>query len=68
VTLHDLVEDPGELENLAHPDHPRHDPGLVEKMLGKLHALVQHEIGDDERPFDLEMFGTRKVTYHAQEE
>ncbi len=67
VTLHDLVNDPGELENLAHPDHPANDPALVERMLGKLHALVQHEIGDDRAPFDLDMFGTRAVTYHTKE-
>jgi arylsulfatase A-like enzyme len=66
VTLHDLMRDPGELENLAHPDHPRHDPTLVERMLGKLHALVQREIGNDRRPFDLDMFGTRAVTYRAR--
>src|SRR5690606_1897162 len=40
VTLHDLVADPGELENLAHPDHPEHDPDLVARMLARLHALV----------------------------
>jgi hypothetical protein len=67
VTLHDLRRDPGELENLAHPDHPRHDPALVERMLGKLHTLVKREIGNDRRPFDLDMFGTRDVTYHTQE-
>ena len=61
VTLHDLVEDPGELENLGHPEHPQHDPAVVERMLTKLHALVREEIGDDVAPFDLEMFGTREV-------
>jgi arylsulfatase len=63
VTLHDLVSDPGELENLGHPDHPRHDPAPVERMLAKLHALVQTEIGEDRPPFDLDMFGTRAVKY-----
>ncbi|KAA2211412.1 sulfatase-like hydrolase/transferase [Pseudoroseomonas oryzae] len=63
VGLYDLVNDPGELENLAHPNHPRYDLGLVERMLGKLHALVQHEIGEDRAPFDLNMFGTREVKY-----
>jgi hypothetical protein len=67
VTLHDLRRDPGELENLAHPDHPRYDPALVERMLGKLHTLVKREIGDEGAPFDLDMFGTRDVTYHTQE-
>ena len=61
VTLHDLEADPGEMENLAHPDHPRHDPALVAHMLAKLHALVAREIGEDCRPFDLDLFGTREV-------
>jgi arylsulfatase len=65
VTLHDLVNDPGELENLAHRAHPRHDPAIVERLLAKLHALVWEEIGDDEAPFDLDLFGTREVTYRA---
>jgi arylsulfatase len=60
VTLHDLVNDPGELENIGNPDHPDHDPALVERMLAKLHALVRHEIGEDRAPFDLNMFGTRQ--------
>jgi arylsulfatase A-like enzyme len=63
VTLHDLVNDPGELENLGHPEHPRHDRALVERMLAKLHALVEHEIGEDRLPFDLNMFGTREVRH-----
>jgi arylsulfatase len=67
VTLHDLVNDPGELENLAHPRHPNYDPAIVERMLTKLNALVREEIGNDEAPFDLDLFGTRKVTYRARE-
>jgi len=67
VTLHDLLKDPGELENLGHPDHPKHDPRLVELMLRKLHALVRDEMGDDRAPFDLDLFGTREVTYHKVE-
>ncbi len=66
VTLHDLINDPDELENLGHPEHPRYDPTLVERMLAKLHALVQREIGEDKAPFDLDMFGTREVTYRKQ--
>ncbi len=61
VALYDLVKDPGELENLAHPDHPNHDPALVERLLAKLHALIKDEIGDDRAPFDLDLFGTREV-------
>jgi len=63
VALYDLANDPGELENLGHPDHPRHDPALVERMLAKLHALVRDEIGEDRPPFDLDLFGTREVKY-----
>jgi arylsulfatase len=63
VALHDLEADPGEMENLAHPDHPRHDPALVAHMIAKLHALVAHEIGEDRRPFDLDLFGTREVKH-----
>ena len=63
VTLHDLVEDPGELENLGNPRHPRHDPALVERMLRKLHALVEREMGADGPPFDLGLFGTREVAH-----
>lgn len=61
VTLHDLVNDPGELENIGNPRHPKHDPALVERMLAKLHKLVEAEIGEDRPPFDLDMFGTRDV-------
>jgi arylsulfatase len=63
VGLYDLVHDPGELENLGHPDHPRHDPALVERMLGKLHRLVEQELGEDRPPFSLDIFGTREVKY-----
>ncbi|WP_266205863.1 sulfatase-like hydrolase/transferase [Pontibacter kalidii] len=59
VTLHDLVNDPLELENLAHPDHPKHDPKMVERMLQKLHHLIVEEIGEDQAPFDLNLFGTQ---------
>ncbi|HET7583487.1 MAG TPA: sulfatase-like hydrolase/transferase [Gemmatimonadaceae bacterium] len=61
VTLHDLVHDPGEMENLGNPAHPAHDRTLVARMLAKLHALVLREIGDDRAPFDLDLFGTREV-------
>lgn len=67
VTLHDLVNDPGEMENLAHPEHPAHDTALVARMLAKLHALVRDEIGDDRAPFNLDLFGTRTVTYRSRE-
>lgn len=63
VTLYDLLNDPGELENIGHLDHPDHNPALVAHMLKKLHALVQQEIGEDRPPFDLELFGTREVMY-----
>jgi arylsulfatase A-like enzyme len=59
--------DPGEMENLAHPEHPKHDPALIERMLRKLHRLVQEEIGEERAPFDLDMFGTREVKYRKEE-
>lgn len=55
--LYDLQHDPGELDNLADPAHPRHDPDVMERMTRKLHALVRDEVGSDERPFDIAMFG-----------
>jgi arylsulfatase len=61
VGLYDLVNDPGELENLGHPDHPNHDPALVARVLAKLHALVANELGEDRPPFSLDLFGTRQV-------
>jgi arylsulfatase len=63
VTLHDLVNDPGELENIGNPAHPNHDPALIGRMLAKLHTLVERELGEDNPPFDLDMFGTREVKY-----
>ncbi|HVF98604.1 MAG TPA: arylsulfatase, partial [Chloroflexia bacterium] len=63
VGLYDLVNDPGELENLGHPDHPKHDPALVEHMLAKLHRLVEQELGEDQAPFEMDLFGTREVKY-----
>lgn len=67
VALYDLVNDPGELENLARTDYPSRDPALIERMLVKLHKLVRHEIGDDRCPFDIDMFGTREVKYTRQD-
>ncbi|MCT1882222.1 sulfatase-like hydrolase/transferase [Corynebacterium sanguinis] len=63
VSLHDLVEDPNELENLGNPEHPRYDVELVATLLAKLNALIERELGDDTCPMDLDMFGTRVVTY-----
>ena len=37
---------------------------VVERMLAKLHKLVEAEIGEDHPPFDLDIFGTREVKYH----
>jgi arylsulfatase A-like enzyme len=63
VSLHDLEADPGEMENIGHPDHPRYDATLVDRLLKKLNALIEREIGEDLCPFDLNMFGTREVKY-----
>ena len=67
VTLHDLVNDPGEMENIANPEHPKYDRALVARMLRKLHALVTREIGDDRAPFDLDLFGTREVRHRRED-
>ena len=61
VGLYDLENDPGELENLGHPRHLRHDPALVGRMLKKMNTLIALEIGEDLAPFDLDLFGTREV-------
>jgi arylsulfatase A-like enzyme len=61
VTLHDLRDDPGEMDNLGNLDHPGYDPALLKQMLGKLNALIEHELGEDVCPFDLNMFGTQKL-------
>lgn len=67
LSLHDLAEDPGELVNLADPrrgDVPRE---LVGVLLDKLNALIDWELGDDDCPFDLDMFGTRDIVYTRSE-
>jgi arylsulfatase len=67
VTLHDLVNDPGELENIGNRNHPKYDSALVERMLKKLHKLVREEIGEDRAPFHLDLFGTRELKYRKGE-
>ena len=47
IALYDLVEDPGELENIANPEHPHYDEGLVAEMSRRLNALIRDEIGSD---------------------
>lgn len=66
VVVHDLVNDPHELENIGDPAHSAHDPAVVEGLLAKLRALIDRELGEDQVPFDLDMFGTREVTYQSQ--
>lgn len=66
VALYDLVHDSGELDNIGHRGHPKHDPALIEHMLKKLHRLVREEIGQDHAPFDLDLFGTREVRYRKR--
>ena len=63
VVVHDLVNDPYELQNIGDPAHPDYDAELVEQLLVKLNALIEREIGEDEVPMNLDMFGTRSVTY-----
>lgn len=66
VALYDLINDPGELENIGHPEHPRYDQRLLTHMLAKLHHLVLVEIGDDRAPFDLNLFGTREIKFRTE--
>ena len=47
VGLYDLQNDPDEMNNLAKPDNPDYDEGLVAEMNAKLNALVEAEIGED---------------------
>ena len=43
-----------------------YDEALVASMLDKLVRLVESELGEDEAPFDLDLFGTREVRYRAE--
>lgn len=63
IALYDLQNDPGELQNIANADHPQYDEALLQVLLDKLNALIVQELGEDRAPFDLDMFGTRKVRY-----
>jgi arylsulfatase A-like enzyme len=67
VALYDLINDPGELQNLAHPEHPDYDPTHVAELLKKLNQLVREELGVDEAPFDVDLFGTREVKLQTEE-
>jgi hypothetical protein len=67
VALYDLIDDRGELRNLAHPEHPDYDPACVAEMLGKLNKLIRAELGVDEAPFDFDLFGTREVRFRTEE-
>jgi arylsulfatase A-like enzyme len=47
VALYDLKNDPDEMNNLANPDNPDYDEGLLAATNAKLNALITAEIGDD---------------------
>jgi len=51
VALYDLRNDPDEMNNLANPDSPDYDEGLLATMNAKLNALVETEIGEDKPLF-----------------
>jgi arylsulfatase len=51
VALYDLQSDPEEMNNLANPNTPGYDEALLEKMNGKLNALIDAEIGEDKALF-----------------
>ncbi|MFW6187046.1 MAG: sulfatase-like hydrolase/transferase [Actinomycetota bacterium] len=67
VALYDLLEDPGETNNIGDPSRPGYDEELVASMLKKLVHLIDTELGEDERPFDLDLFGTREVRYRPED-
>jgi arylsulfatase A-like enzyme len=67
VALYDLVEDPGETHDIGDPASPGYDEKLVASMLEKLVHLVDSELGRDECPFDLDLFGTREVRYRRED-
>ena len=67
VALYDLVADPGETRNIGDPSHPDYDEELVATMLAKLVHLIDSELGTDDCPFDLDMFGTREVRYRLED-
>jgi arylsulfatase len=50
VGLYDLQNDPDEMNNLANPDNPDYDEGLLATMNAKLNALIEAEIGEDRPP------------------
>ncbi|MEZ0341070.1 sulfatase-like hydrolase/transferase [Mycobacterium sp. pV006] len=68
VALYDLRHDPGETRNIGDPSHPDYDEKLVADMLNKLVSLIDTELGEDEPPFDLNLFGTREVRYRPGDE
>lgn len=67
VALYDLLEDPGEMKNIGDSSRPGYDEELVASMLQKLVHLIDTELGEDERPFDLDLFGTREVRYRHED-
>jgi hypothetical protein len=46
IELYDLKTDPGENDNLAL--HPEQHQELIERQNGKMNALIEAEIGEDE--------------------
>lgn len=64
--MYDLINDPGELENLGDKTHPKYNPAMVDRLLKKLHKLAREEVGEDKVPFHLDRFGTREVKYRTE--
>ncbi|MGY2005083.1 sulfatase-like hydrolase/transferase [Blastococcus sp. SYSU DS1024] len=67
VALYDLVGDPGEMRNIGDPSSTGYDEKLVASMLEKLVRLVDTELGEDECPFALDLFGTREIRYRLED-
>ena len=51
VALYDLLMDPEEMINLADPQNPEYDEGLLDTMNDKMNALIEAEIGEDKQIF-----------------
>ncbi len=51
VALYDLRQDFEEMDNLADPQNPKYDEGLLMTINAKLNALIEAEIGEDKALF-----------------
>jgi arylsulfatase len=57
VALYDLQNDPEEMNNLADPENPSYDEGLLASINDKLNSLILEEIGEDRGMREIVMQG-----------